>query len=181
MLLQGHILSKNIPKMNVQMIDIDKLIPFDRNPRDNYDAIDPLVKSIETFGFNNPIICGPDMRICAGHTRYKAGKQIGMKTVPVIVLDHLVDETFVGYNIADNQIASIANFDEIELAMLVVELQQTDLDMSSLGFDAEEMNRLMASLDDQNFEPGNEDDQGDLDHNYIKCPNCNEKIKVNAR
>jgi len=128
--------------------DIEKLKPYERNPRKNDPAIEAVVSSIESFGFINPIVVDEDFRICAGHTRFKAATQIGLKTVPVIVAPQLVGDKFAGYNIADNQTASIAEWDERELAGIIKELQENDFEIDALGFNAEEFNAIMSTLDE---------------------------------
>ena len=67
--------------MQIQDVELKKLKPWEKNPRINDHAIDTVVKSITTFGFNVPILCDPDLTIIAGHTRWKAAKKLKMKTV----------------------------------------------------------------------------------------------------
>lgn len=57
--------------MHFEMVRIEDVIPFDKTPRRNDDAVDAVARNIHAFGFNCPIIVGPDNRICAGHTRWK--------------------------------------------------------------------------------------------------------------
>jgi len=149
------------------------LRPFDRNPRKNDAAVEAVAKSLGQFGPVAPIIVDGDFRICAGHTRYKAATQQGLATFPVLVAPHLVGDDFKAYNIADNQTASIAEWDTPELAGLIRELQETDYDFSVLGFNAEEFNEIMRSIEDPNFMPGTEEDQSRLDgKDPIVCPKC---------
>jgi len=78
--------------LKVQQIEPSKLKPWEDNPRINDEAVDAVVKSIKSFGFNVPILCDQQFTIIAGHTRWKAAKKIDMKSVPVIMLELLTLE-----------------------------------------------------------------------------------------
>jgi len=75
--------------LTVQEIETSALEPWEKNPRLNDHAVDAVAKSVETFGFNVPILCDENMKIIAGHTRWKAAKKLDMQYVPVIVLSGL--------------------------------------------------------------------------------------------
>ncbi len=95
---------------------IDKLIPWARNPRTHSDAqIAQIAASIAEFGFNNPILVDTKAGIIAGHGRLLAARKLGLKEVPVIVLDHLTEAQKRAYIIADNQLALNAGWND-ELA-----------------------------------------------------------------
>ena len=137
--------------MHIKHIRTEKLIPFDRNPRKNERAVDAVVRSIQAFGFNCPIIIGPGNRICAGHTRWKAAKKLGLKTVPVVKIPTLSDEKFAAFNIADNQIASIAEWEDSLLAELLGELKATGLELAELGFTERELRAFFRDDEDRNL------------------------------
>ncbi|MFC1588138.1 ParB N-terminal domain-containing protein [Planctomycetota bacterium] len=124
----------------------DQLKLYERNPRINDHAVDAVAHSIESFGFNCPIIVDQDNRICAGHTRLKAAKKLGLDSVPVIQIDNLTAERFAGFNIADNKTASLAFFDNDALEKLIQELSATDINIDSLGFSDAEFEALLAPV-----------------------------------
>lgn len=66
--------------------------PYQNNPRKNDKAVEQVAKSIEEFGFKNPIIVDKNMVIIAGHTRLKASEKLGLNKVPVIVAEDLTEE-----------------------------------------------------------------------------------------
>lgn len=131
----------------IEMVPIDKLVEYERNPRINDDAVDAVAASIEEFGFNNPILTDKNLRICAGHTRLKAARKLGIETVPVIRLD-LTEQEFKAFNIADNKTAQIAQWDIPELSSLLRELQDEDFDLTLTGFNDEEIDELLESLNE---------------------------------
>jgi len=70
----------------VQEIQLVNLHPWEGNPRFNEHAVDAVVESIRSFGFNVPILCDQNLTIVAGHTRWKAAQKLGIKKVPVIAM-----------------------------------------------------------------------------------------------
>jgi len=137
--------------LNIESIPIEQLKENPRNPRCNDEAVDAVARSIQAYGFNNPIITDADLNIAAGHTRLKAAQTLGLETVPVIRVPGLVGSKFTGFAIADNQTASIAGWDEELLTQLVTELNlDVEFDMSSLGFEDKELTRILDSVLDEN-------------------------------
>ncbi|MEZ6104418.1 MAG: ParB N-terminal domain-containing protein [Pirellulaceae bacterium] len=71
---------------------LDRIKPYEKNPRINDDAVAPVVQSINDFGFRQPIVVDPDGVIIVGHTRWKAAKQLNLAEVPVHVATDLEPE-----------------------------------------------------------------------------------------
>jgi DNA modification methylase len=133
---------------HIEMWPIEKLIPFARNPRTHSDAqVAQIAASIAAFGFNNPILVDTKAGIIAGHGRLLAARKLQLREVPVIVLDHLTEAQKRAYILADNQLALNAAWDEPLLAAELAALQQEDFDVSVLGFEDEELARLLAAQD----------------------------------
>lgn len=120
---------------------IDELKPWEANPRINDHAIDQVAKSIQTFGFNVPILCDQNMIIIAGHTRWKAAKKLGLQNVPTIAIE-MTDEQRKAFSIADNKTAEIADWDMPKLRNLLEELRGEDLDLQNLGFSDADLRRI---------------------------------------
>jgi DNA modification methylase len=142
--------SKNLHSMakQIELWVLDKLIPFARNPRTHSDAqVAQIAASIAEFGFNNPILVDTKAGIIAGHGRLLAARKLGLKEVPVIVLDHLSEAQKRAYIIADNQLALNAGWNDELLGIELAALQQEDFDLALLGFEDEELTRLLASQD----------------------------------
>ena len=78
--------------MNIIYLPISEIKPYEKNPRKNDNAVEGVANSIREFGFRNPIIVDSNNEIVAGHTRYKAAIELGMKEVPCIVADDLTVE-----------------------------------------------------------------------------------------
>ena len=127
---------------------LEKLIPYARNPRTHSDAqVSQIAASIAAFGFNNPILVDTKNGIIAGHGRLLAAGKLQLAEVPVIVLDHLTEAQKRAYILADNQLALNASWDDTLLAAELAALQQDDFDISLIGFEDEELARLLAAQD----------------------------------
>lgn len=75
--------------MKVKNLAIEKLVPYENNPRNNEAAVDYVANSIKEFGFQVPIVVDKDNVIVAGHTRYKAAQKLGLTEVPVVVVAYI--------------------------------------------------------------------------------------------
>lgn len=119
--------------MNVIMMNLSDLTPYDKNPRKNDDAVKYVKASIKEFGFKIPIIIDKDNVIIAGHTRYKASKELNIKEVPCIVADDLTDEQIKAFRLADNKVGEVATWDD---DLLNEELSDIfEIDMSLFDFE----------------------------------------------
>ena len=103
---EKEIVEEALPEvdMNLEIImrNVDDIIPYENNPRDNDNSVDAVVESIKNFGFLVPIVIDKDNVLVAGHTRIKALKKMGIKTVPCILADKLTEDQIKAYRLADN-------------------------------------------------------------------------------
>ena len=130
---------EGILEIEVLERDIDKIIPYERNPRKNDEAVDKVVLSLKEFGWQQPIVVDAEGVIVVGHTRWKAAKKLNYKTCPVIVASTLSPEQIKAYRIADNKSGEIATWDMDLLKMEVQDLIKADFDVELTGFDLEEL------------------------------------------
>src|ERR1700683_4013255 len=132
----------------IELWVIEKVIPWARNPRTHSDAqIAQIAASIAEFGFNNPILVDTKAGIIAGHGRLLAARKLGLTEVPVIVLDHLSESQKRAYIIADNKLAENAGWNDELLRSELAALQEEDFDVSLLGFEDDDLARLLAARD----------------------------------
>jgi len=138
--------STNLYGVEVQIEQklISDLIPYANNARTHSDEqVTQIASSIKEFGFNNPILIDKDNGIIAGHGRLEAAKKLGYTEVPTIKLEHLTDTQRKAFILADNRIALNSGWDTTLLSLELKELD-TELDLTSLGFDAKELAALLA-------------------------------------
>jgi site-specific DNA-methyltransferase (adenine-specific) len=124
--------------VEVKDLKLSEIRPYENNPRNNDEAVEYVANSIKEFGFKVPIVVDSEGVIVAGHTRYKAAKQLGLESVPCVVADDLTDEQVKAFRIADNKVAEIATWDyealNIELGE-IIGIDMEDFGFSELEFD----------------------------------------------
>jgi DNA modification methylase len=106
-----------------------------------------VASSIAEFGFVHPVLAAPDGVIIAGHCRVLAAAKLGMREIPVVVLEHLSETQRKALAIADNRLALDAGWDEEMLRRELATLEQEEFPVDLLGFDTQELDRLLAELD----------------------------------
>ena len=123
-------------KLAVQYWPLDKILPYKRNPRTHPQSqIDQIIKSIETFGFINPVLIDSFGGILAGHGRHIAATQIKLAELPVIVIDDLSEAEKRALVIADNNISLGSKWDKTLLSQELTALKGSDFDLDVLAFD----------------------------------------------
>jgi hypothetical protein len=145
-----------------EKVSIDKLIPYARNSRTHSkEQILQLRSSLREFGFINPVLADKDYNIIAGHGRVIAAKEEGIAEVPVVFVEHLTEAQKRAYIIADNRLALSAGWDADMLSVELADLQGADFDISLLGFDGKELEKLL--FDDKEADEDSFDVDAELD------------------
>jgi DNA modification methylase len=129
--------------MQIETWPVDRPQPYDKNPRLNDDAVEVVAKSIREFGFRQPIVVDEAGVVIIGHTRLKAAKSLGLVEVPVHVARGLSPEQVKALRIADNKTAEIAEWNLELLPIELAELQGMNFDLGLLGFDQDELAKLL--------------------------------------
>jgi len=121
------------------------LVPWGRNPRKNDAAIKSIADSIRRFGFGSPIVARKsNKQVIAGHTRLQAAKMLGLKQVPVRLLD-VSDRDAELLALADNKLGEISEWDNIELSKILSDYGFQDVGIA--GWDFKELGSLADALD----------------------------------
>ncbi len=131
--------------MNIELRPLADVKPYENNPRINNAAVDAVARSIREFGFRQPIVVDKTGVIVAGHTRWKAAKTLGLTNVPVHVAKDLTAAQAKAYRIADNQTATLAEWDFDMLPIELSDLQAMDVNFDLLGFSSEELEKILGA------------------------------------
>ena len=118
--------------LKIEYLDISDLLPYAKNARkhDKKD-IDNIAKSIEKYGFNDPIGIATDKNIIIeGHGRVLACKKLGIKQVPCIRLDHMTEKERREYALLHNKLQELSDWD---IDLIAEEIADLDFD----GFDVD--------------------------------------------
>ena len=134
-------------KLQVENLSVESLAPDPANPRQiDLSEMEALTRSIQQFGFIQPVVARRDgLAVIGGHQRLVAARRLGMKTVPVVLLDIGPERARV-LGLALNRVGG--TWDEELLARLLKDLRTTpDVDVSLSGFTEDEVKDLLKTLD----------------------------------
>lgn len=146
-------------RLQVEYVDPSGLVGYARNARrHSRKQITQIAASIREFGFNNPILVGPDSVLIAGHARLEAARQLTMTEVPVVRLGHLSDAQRRAYIIADNRLAELSDWSVELLELEVQELAKLEIEfpLEIVGFEGAQLEQLTAP------QASKRDDKADL-------------------
>jgi len=133
--------------MKVKAFPLDQIKPYPNNPRDNEGAINVVMRSIQEFGFRQPLVVDKENVIIVGHTRYFAALKMGLKSVPVHVAENLTPAQARMYRIADNKSHEYARWDNEKLRKEWDDLIQQGEDVAATGFTQEEIDAVSEPLE----------------------------------
>tara|TARA_Y100001973_G_C5175340_1_gene321546 strand:- start:908 stop:1576 length:669 start_codon:yes stop_codon:yes gene_type:complete len=140
--------------MKIEEIKVSELEPYEKNTRTHSnEQISQLQKSINEFGFTNPILVDKEGGVIAGHGRLLAAKKMGMKEVPCIRLENLDEKQKRAYVIADNKLAENAGWDLELLKEEIYELGESDFDLNLLGFEPDFIENIFDDSDEKEAIP----------------------------
>lgn len=132
-------------ELAVEQWSLDRITPYDNNPRKNEGAVEQVANSIKEFGFRQPVVVDEAGVIIAGHTRFKAAKYLGLSEVPVHVARGLTEAQIKAYRIADNKTNELAEWDLDLLPLELTALEELEFDIDQLGFTAAELTEILQS------------------------------------
>jgi hypothetical protein len=128
-----------VPEFTVEMWDIERLLPYMRNPRKNDHAVDKAARIMKKAKFRIPIMIEPDGSIIDGHLRLKVAQKCGMKKVPVSICNDLSPAGIKALRLSINQMAGLAEWDFDLLDEELAELELAGIEKEDLGFDASDL------------------------------------------
>lgn len=181
--------SENVTVNKAKLVPIGQIKPYWNNPRtEKEEAAQAVAKSIQEYGFNQPLVIDPDGVIVVGHTRYRASLILGLTKVPCVVLD-LPAEKLKEYRIADNSTNDLSEFDFVKLADELKELPGIDRIQEFTPFDVQGLieatvgigvNDISQEDFDQAVQRESAGYAGTPGKIEMYCPHCGEAIEVEA-
>jgi DNA modification methylase len=131
-------------QLQVEWIGISALRPSPHNARTHsLRQIKQIQRSIEEFGFTNPVLIDETNEILAGHGRTAAAERLGWTRVPTIQIKHLSGARKRAYIIADNQLATKAGWDNEILQIELQGLIDLQFDLQLSGFEGSEIDIIL--------------------------------------
>jgi DNA modification methylase len=135
--------------LEITYLHTTSLKPDPRNPRVHSDKqIRQIAQSIQSFGFNVPLLIDEQEKVIAGHGRLMAARKMGWNTVPTIKLSHLTESQRAAFLIADNRLTENSSWDERMLGeqLKVLSELELDFDLEAIGFEVPEIDLLIDGL-----------------------------------
>ncbi|MCF1432209.1 MAG: site-specific DNA-methyltransferase [Shewanella sp.] len=156
--------------VKIKDFDISHLKACPRNAK-KHDAlqVQQIARSIEVFGFNNPVLIDSEGEIIAGHGRFEAAQLLRLDKVPCVVLDHLNDEQKRAFRIADNRLCENGGGWDDELLILELsDLRELAMDVELTGFTADDWQKMVPD-DISETDADADDDAPDLEPEQPAC------------
>jgi len=131
----------------LETLPVDSLVPYARNARTHSpEQVAAVARSIQRFGFTNPVLIDAEGGIVAGHGRVMAAKSLGMGQVPCLRVGWLTEAEKRAYVLADNKLAELAGWDDELLAGELRALQDDGFEIELTGFNGDEIDELMQKV-----------------------------------
>jgi hypothetical protein len=157
-------LIKEIESIKYEIWNVEKLIPYARNPRKNNHVVDKMASQIKEFGMPIPICIMPDGSIVDGHLRYKACKKLNLTKIPVAINETWSEQKIKAFRLSVNKSASWAEWDMEFLKLEISELENIDYDLLKTGFDYKEINEILENLSfSSDSDEGGKDGNGEFE------------------
>lgn len=123
--------------MEIEHVPIESVRPYPGNPRKNDDAVEGVARSIDEFGWQQPIVVDTDNVIVIGHTRFRAAQRLGLATVPVHVATDLSEAQIRALRLVDNRSGEIAEWDTDKLLKEIDELIAMNFNIGDFDFEVD--------------------------------------------
>lgn len=159
--------------LKIEKINIEDIREYENNAKEHPEwQIEQIKKSIEMFGYNDPIAIDENNMIIEGHGRFLALKLLGYTEIDVLRLTGLTEEQKNAYSIVHNKLTMNTDFDIEKLKFTFNELQIADFDLSLLGFENIEIEEIM-SEESELLELDEENETDSKIRTKLICPCCN--------
>lgn len=165
------------------VMDVSKIKPYENNPRRiPKSAVAAVKKSIEEYGYHQPIVVDRDNVIVVGHTRFLAMQELGIKKVEVYVTD-LPEEKAREYRLVDNRTSEMGQWDHAALVIELREFEEELLDMYFPDVDLEVQiieDELISreDVDDATKKILTVKEAPHIQTTSVVCPNCYHSFEV---
>lgn len=121
------------------------------NPRRNSKSAKMVARSIEEYGYINPIVVDEEGTILAGNTRFKALEILGVEEFDVLVVKGLTEQEKIGFLIADNKVNEYSQWNYAGLQRLVEQAGNKEslkaIGITTMQDNKDELDKLIANID----------------------------------
>lgn len=151
-------------ELKIEKVKLDDIKTYENNAKLHpSEQIEQIKKSIQEFGFNDPLAVDENNVIIEGHGRYIALKELGYKEAPVIRLGGLDEEHKKAYMLVHNKLTMNSDFD--------IDVLNDELE-SILNIDMEQFDFHIADIDWDDIEDIDTNNYDEPKHSMLECPSC---------
>lgn len=160
--------------MKIIKVPIDKVIPWDKNPRGiKEEDFERLKRQIKKLGVYKPLLCyqeGDRFVTLGGNMRIRALKELGFKEVEISLVKPKSEAEKIEYSLSDNDRAGY--YEDVKLAELIYPHLE-ELNLNDFKVDIGNPRDLKDIV--QQFGPDFEIEEKEIDENLEtlnECPRC---------
>lgn len=158
--------------MQITDLEIDKIKLYEKNQKKHPEIqISNIAKSIEKYGFIQPVVLDKNNEVIIGHGRILAAKQLGIEKIPCVYADSLTEEQVKELRILDNKLnESEWDFEKLKQELEELDLSDFDIDFNipeDIEFNEEALNNLFEDAEPKEKEA-----------KMIQCPHCGEMFEA---
>ena len=159
--------------MKIEKVKIEEIKLYENNAKIHPEwQVEQIKNSIIEFGFNDPIAIDENNVIIEGHGRYLALKQLDYEEVEILRISDLTEEQKKAYAIAHNKLTMNTDFDTEKLRIELSKLEESNFDLSVLGFENIELEEIMEVDAEEVLEIEEEETENERTRHKLICPNC---------
>ena len=159
--------------MELEKISINKIRMYKNNTKEHPEwQVEEIIKSISAFGYRDPIALDENNVIIEGHGRYLALKQLDYEEVEILRISDLTEEQKKAYAIAHNKLTMNTDFDTEKLRIELSKLEESNFDLSVLGFENIELEEIMEVDVEEVLEIEEEETENERTRHKLICPHC---------
>lgn len=170
------------PQITTRKLRLEDIKPYPGNPRRIPDeAVQAAARSIEKYGYRQPIVIDEDNVVIVGHTRLKALQHLGYRSATVIVASDLSDEQVREYRLVDNKVGEMTAWDHDSL---VAELREITPDVQESFFPDVDLEIGLLEEKDPDFDQAEKNLQPSPSPeltratSQVTCPACDKEFEV---
>lgn len=151
----------------VVMVEIDSIRVNPQNPNSHVKGVKNIAKSIERFGWQQPVVIDETGMILAGEGRYKAALMLKHTKIPCAVFRGTESQKRA-FMVADNKVANFSSMMDDVLAGLMAQMDEDDL--FSTGYSEKEIDNILAQYDDPGAKDDDDEEDGGFDPADLGAP-----------
>lgn len=137
------------PALRPQLVSVAGLKKYANNANTHSDEqIESLMRSIERWGFTQPILVDETGTVIAGHARLEAATRLKLEQVPVVRAVNWTEDQKRAFCIADNRMAQLAEWDDDKLRHEIQALVDHEV-IADIGFERGEIDDLLRIANDE--------------------------------